>query len=490
MRLKYALPVLSVNFRAPVFLLLLFHLPVLISAQSTRSYSPSELHSARSKDLIDKLKLKHNEELSSFGAAANRTSVRQMCTFRNEFLVKQVKGKAFINDDTLTSFVEGIVRRIAAGNNLAGANRMVLILNSPDVNALCYGRGLYVVTVGLLGKMRSEDELAFIISHEMAHDQLRHVQENVMREVDTKWSNKTNEKIKKLLTDDATLEDLTSLRDWIYRASEFGRSKEYEADSVGFLFYKNAGYHPKSSITALNMIDSAKHPKYYSQNDFFSPLDSDKIPFKQAWLEERHSVYSRKPDSTSLFSIDSIQTHPPTEQRVMKLNTFIEDSTQNINHTPTVPLGYVVNTSEFQIVEAAYLANRYDQALYNILQLWTLYPHNDYLTSRATKILIDISEAKKVLATDRYASLSRYTGHYGEVQRHVNNLLYNISISEIGEVAFSLINNKSNFNSEQPAHYYLLWRVCSLTFRDKVKAQVETAYKEKFGKKIADYEYK
>jgi predicted Zn-dependent protease len=172
------------------------------------------------------------------------------------------------------------------------------------------------------------------------------------------------------------------------------------------------------------------------------------------------------------------------------LNTFIEGSTSTNDHTPTVPLGYVVTTSEFQTAEAAYLANRYDQALYNILQLWTIYPHNDYLTSRATKILIEISEAKKVLATDRYASLSRYTGHYGDCQRRVNNLLYNISISEIGEVAFALINNKSNFNSQQPAHYYLLWRVCSLTFRDKVKAQVETAYKEKFGKKIVDYEYK
>jgi Peptidase family M48 len=324
----------------------------------------------------------------------------------------------------------------------------------------------------------------------MAHDKLRHVQENVMREVDTKWTNKTKQKIKKLLSDDVTIEDLTSLRQWIYRASEFDRKKEYEADSLGFLLYKNAGYHQKSSITALNMLDSAKYPKYYSHDDFFSPLDSDKFPFKGEWLKERLSIYNRKPESTFLFSTDSIQSHPPTEQRILILNTLIEDSTQNNSHAPAVPLDYVVTTSEFQTVEAAYLANRYDHALYNILQLWTMYPHNDYLTSRATKILIDIHEAKKELATNRYASLARYTGYYGDCQRQVNNLLYNISISEIGEVAFSLINNKSNFNSLMPAHYYLLWRVCSLTFRDKVKAQVETAYKERFGKKIADYHYK
>jgi hypothetical protein len=50
----------------------------------------------------------------------------------------------------------------------------VRVLAAPDFNALCTPDGTIVVSMGLLGQIQSEDELAFIMAHEVSHAILRH----------------------------------------------------------------------------------------------------------------------------------------------------------------------------------------------------------------------------------------------------------------------------------------------------------------------------
>jgi hypothetical protein len=50
----------------------------------------------------------------------------------------------------------------------------VRVLAAPDFNALCTPDGTIVVSIGLLGQIQSEDELAFILAHEISHAILRH----------------------------------------------------------------------------------------------------------------------------------------------------------------------------------------------------------------------------------------------------------------------------------------------------------------------------
>ncbi len=50
----------------------------------------------------------------------------------------------------------------------------------------------------------------------------------------------------------------------------------------------------------------------------------------------------------------------------------------------------------------------------------------------------------------------------------------------MGEVAFHFLNNQSHFNPEKEEHYYLLWKICSLTIRNQVKKRIKETYKTKF----------
>lgn len=58
------------------------------------------------------------------------------------------------------------------------------IVNSPDINAFAAPGGFIFVTSGALRQMQSEDELAGVLSHEIAHVNLRHPEDHANRAAD------------------------------------------------------------------------------------------------------------------------------------------------------------------------------------------------------------------------------------------------------------------------------------------------------------------
>ena len=81
--------------------------------------------------------------------------------------------------------VQNIVSRILAGNNFPefeGFNWALYVIDSAEsVNALCLPTGDIFVYSGLVKQCKNDDELAFILSHEMAHAVLGHGVEALTR---------------------------------------------------------------------------------------------------------------------------------------------------------------------------------------------------------------------------------------------------------------------------------------------------------------------
>lgn len=81
--------------------------------------------------------------------------------------------------------VHKIVTRILAANDIPefhGFNWGLYVIDNPDVvNALCLPTGDIFVYTGLINQCKNDDELAFILSHEIAHAVLDHGIENLSR---------------------------------------------------------------------------------------------------------------------------------------------------------------------------------------------------------------------------------------------------------------------------------------------------------------------
>lgn len=446
------------------------------------------LHSEKSKALMKDVDVQLSSETVTTETLRGDLWLQSIQVERNQLFRKLVRGGAFIDNDTLDQFVYSMLDRIVTSNVLPGKKRTILILNSPDVNAFCYGPGLFVVTVGLLGKINLEEEFGFILAHEIAHDELHHIEGKLKREMTIRFSKSSDNQVKKQNATEGYEDLIVDIRSVLYRKSSFNRECELQADSLGLVYSTNAGYSVQGAISAMNTLDRATEPKRLV-NNLFQPLQFSNFPFKDYWLDSRLSVYGHRPADTFFFAYDSLLSHPEIEIRKTKFITQIEDyEVDHSEHRFDNLLKLAVQFAEFQTVEAAYQTRQYDMALFQILQLQKLYPANPYLVSRSAKLLIDLFDAKNENKITDY--VAKYTSNYGGQLKEVNNLLYNLSKEEAVEIAFHIVNNQSNFNRTDRSHYYLLWQICRLSQRDQVKQRIEQAYESKFGRRVESYTYR
>lgn len=119
----------------------------------------------------------------------------------------------------------------------------VYLAESTEVNAFALPGGKLVVLVGLLRQAESEDELAAVLAHEIAHTQKRHHLRQMIEQgvCYTLWS--------------LIFHEQDYLSDWMasqlttVSALRFSRDQEREADGAAIQRVSDAGYDPEAMAT-------------------------------------------------------------------------------------------------------------------------------------------------------------------------------------------------------------------------------------------------
>ena len=79
-----------------------------------------------------------------------------------------------VTDKVIVNAVQEMVSRLEPHSELKGLTFEVRVLDSPEVNAFCLPGGKMVVYTGLLKKAKTAEQVAGVLSHEMAHAIKRH----------------------------------------------------------------------------------------------------------------------------------------------------------------------------------------------------------------------------------------------------------------------------------------------------------------------------
>jgi len=124
-----------------------------------------------------------------------------------------------------------------------------IVLDTDGVNAFAAPGGFVHITRGSLALMKSEAELAGVLSHELAHVTLKHtvraIQKNKLVQMGVNNTGvKSNPEVFQRLVDEGTRVVM----------SGFGRAEELEADGDGLATAEKAGYSPSSLKTFLSTI--------------------------------------------------------------------------------------------------------------------------------------------------------------------------------------------------------------------------------------------
>jgi predicted Zn-dependent protease len=171
-----------------------------------------------------------------------------------------------LDDEAAQDYVESVGLALAMTND--GVRRPFLdyrfaVLDTDEVNAFACPGGTVLVTRGLLRKATSEDEVAAILAHEIAHVTLRHgveaiQQANLLQAFDylaagAAQATMSAEDLQKLT---AVFDD--SVKDVVETLITSGYSREAEAaaDQLGRTFLAGTGYDPQALSRVLrNMAD-------------------------------------------------------------------------------------------------------------------------------------------------------------------------------------------------------------------------------------------
>jgi predicted Zn-dependent protease len=91
--------------------------------------------------------------------------------------IMRTRGQGFVPSPELHQYAQGVMMRLLRGVNLPASFRPeVHILATPEFEGECTPDGTLIISVGLLELLETEDELAFVMGHELAHAIYRHTQ--------------------------------------------------------------------------------------------------------------------------------------------------------------------------------------------------------------------------------------------------------------------------------------------------------------------------
>lgn len=120
------------------------------------------------------------------------------------------------------------------------------VLNSDDVNAWCMPGGKMAVYTGLINQIKpTDDELAAVIGHEMAHALREHSREQVSQQMATN----IGLSVLSAVTGAGATADLGGALSKVMFTLPNSRTHEAEADRIGVELAARAGYDPRAAVT-------------------------------------------------------------------------------------------------------------------------------------------------------------------------------------------------------------------------------------------------
>jgi predicted Zn-dependent protease len=181
----------------------------------------------------------------------------------------------FVDDPELLAYVETIGRRIVEQGKRSEIDYRFYILDMPIPNALALPEGQIFVSRGVLVLVNSEDELAGILAHEVAHVEERHADERQGLAIVT-----SPIRLGTGIAGWATGLIIPGLGDAIVELGEstqglvlapYSRDQEREADRVGQSLAAAAGYDPDGLVNLLDTMANAEAltPENARERSFF-----------------------------------------------------------------------------------------------------------------------------------------------------------------------------------------------------------------------------
>lgn len=186
----------------------------------------------------------------------------------------------------------------------------VIAINSKELNAFCMPGGKIAFYTGILEQLKlTDDEVAMIMGHEVAHALREHARERIGKQTGVRLGANV---ISGLLGLGGLGDSLLNMGGQLLTLT-FSRQDESEADLIGMELAARAGYNPQAGVTLWQKMAAAAKgapPQFLSTH----PSSSSRIQDIQASLPKVMPLYDRAPKPAKRWDAPSrsgLNTHDP-----------------------------------------------------------------------------------------------------------------------------------------------------------------------------------
>ncbi|HKY33449.1 MAG TPA: M48 family metalloprotease [Candidatus Polarisedimenticolia bacterium] len=158
---------------------------------------------------------------------------------------------AYLDSPALRSYVDGVGNALAKQGERPGLVFHFEVLNVPEINAFALPGGFVYVTRGILERLSTEDELAMVMGHEIAHVTARHGASRISAMYALQYGSLLGAIISPRTF--GNYNDLIGLALQV-GLSKYSRDQESQADALGVDYSHRCGYRPQSAVNVLQIL--------------------------------------------------------------------------------------------------------------------------------------------------------------------------------------------------------------------------------------------
>jgi Zn-dependent protease with chaperone function len=387
-----------------------------------------------------------------------------------------------MKNDSITRYLQNLANTIQQKNPLlTGRKITVFTYRSILPNAANYGNGIILFNLNLIAKFNKEENVAFILCHEIGHDIKGHVIEGIRKNYELEVNSELKKQFDKIRS-----QEFNKFKSYEAYAANYlnqltskKRSLEIQADSIGLFLYYNAGYNLNDAYETIQRLDSIDGETYTAKIDFNKYFNYPQQAFKKSWLEpEEEEETIDGGNIEQMKRPDSLKTHPDCKDRLRLLkNIKLNDKKSNSSNGD---YSYMYYMSQLEMLDV-YLADfEYSKGLYNALQLAEKYPDNLYVKCSILNYLYELYYSKEhhffSMVSDKPDK--KNTESFQELIYFLNN----INSSTLKNIVYGYF--KANFSTSISDAYsgYILTLLKSMDKTKEQKVVLVNEYEKSFGK--------
>jgi beta-barrel assembly-enhancing protease len=348
-----------------------------IFSQSFDNYVPMKCAGTLPKAVYTSSSETYQKEVARIESSARKEKVKKKAkrfSLRNAYAIDQLmRSGDILFGDTISQYLAKVVNQLSPDQKAGTRQIEVYTLRTPVVNAFATDRGILFVSLGMLARVETEAQLAFVLAHELSHVQEQHGLELFLKEqtLSVGGSRKSN---------------IGSRNDKsAFSRNLYSKEHELEADSEGFKLFEKSKYSFASTERMFDLLKFANQPfdnqpferSFFESNTFQLP--------RIAWLDSTLTIVGTAEDED-----DKESTHPNLEKRRTQYKNLLSDVKDQSGSDYLVSesmFKHVRNLARFELSQTYLHELEIANTVYNSYLLLKQFPNNLYLEKTIAKAL-------------------------------------------------------------------------------------------------------